>query len=137
MNEKNTLMQNIIGTVIGCLIAAVIGVPMLFYINKVETERSNQYIEQLRKEAHKDDAIMELSELKGKVEEIQSINRSSACTPEMEERLIEELDEIMEYEDTTKNEYLIDFKIIVEPGSIDCICEQILSQIQEKIYDIT
>ena len=90
---------------------------------------------ELLDEINKNFAIRELSELEGRVEEIQSLNWSSAAnTPEMEEKLREELDYILKFEST--NWYLKDFKIIVEPGSIDCICEQILSQIREKVYDI-
>ena len=118
-----------------CIAIAAISVGVSFALNAIEMKRTREFMDEL----YKNNAICKLSELEGRVEEIQYLNWSIAArTPEMQEELREDLDEIMDFE--SSNKYLEDFKISVELGeaaSIDSICEQILSQIRGKIYDIT
>lgn len=125
------IRDHLIPTVIGTVVAIIVSICVANIANEMVKKQNRELLDEINKNF----AIRELSELEGRVEEIQSLNWSSAAnTPEMEEKLREELDYILKFEST--NWYLKDFKIIVEPGSIDCICEQILSQIREKVYDI-
>lgn len=131
MMEKNSLEKWIIVATVG--IVSVIFAALFMY--STVTARMRKHTQELFDELNKNLAIIELSELKGRVEEIQYLNCSSVANPEMEKKFKDELDEIIEFE-KEHNKYLKDFKILVEPGSIDAICEQILQQINKKVNDI-
>lgn len=108
------------------------------YLTKKEIEKWQQEMQEVFDQNDREFAIMELSELHGKVEEIQRISWSlEGQNQEMKEKLRKELEEIERFNKNT-NKYLNDFNIVVKDhrSSIDDICEEILTQIDEKRNDI-
>ena len=108
------------------------------HLTKKETEKWQQEMQEIFDQNDREFAIMELSELHGRVEEIQTISWSlEGQTQKMKEELRKELEEIERFKNTN-NKYLNDFIIEVKDHrlSIDDICEEILTQIDEKRKDI-
>ena len=108
------------------------------HLTKKEIEKWQQEMQEIFDQIDREFAIMELSELRGRVKEIQRISWSlEGQTQEMKEELRKELEEIERFENTN-NKYLNDFIIEVKDHrlSIDDICEEILTQIDEKRKDI-
>lgn len=108
------------------------------HLTKKEIEKWQQEMQEIFDQYDREFAIMELSELHGRVEEIQRISWSlEGQNQEMKEKLRKELEEIERFNKNT-NKYLNDFTIVVKDhrSSIDDICEEILTQIDEKRKDI-
>lgn len=81
-------------------------------------------------------AIMELSELKGRVKEIEYISLSYATsTDELQEKLISELESIRSY-DVYFRDFEISISLPITPSNIGDICENIISQIDNEIHTI-
>jgi len=106
-------------------------------LTKKEIEKWQQEMQEVYDQIDREFAIMELSELHGRVNEIQRISWSlEGQTQEMKVKLRIELEEIERFE--SDNKYLSDFKLKVKDhrSDIDSICEEILTQIDEKKKDI-
>jgi len=89
------------------------------------------------KEMDQNYAIKTLSELRGRVNEISYIDISLyAQTEEMQELLMNHLERISIYSGDMTNPYLRGFEITVTTSSVQNICDEIISQIDNQIYKI-
>lgn len=113
----------------GCAILAVV------LLTSIGSYFLRQSIEREFDEIDKNFAIAELYELRGRVKEINYLNYSSAAhTAEMDQKLLEHLKDIAEFD--SKNQYLEDFSIIISTSDIGDICEEITSQIDKRLDTI-
>lgn len=115
-----------IGTAIGIAIAKPI-------LNHIHEQELAQLIEQID-ESKKQQSVETLRELKGRVKEIEYIQLSYASnTPEMKEVLLRHLEDIANNQ-KFYNEFLNDFKMTITASEIGDICDELTSQIDEKIH---
>lgn len=128
--ETNALFISVVVTAIYVFLL-VIGVKGTYRILQVTSQLKEAFDEENRVTA-----IMELSELRGRVKEVEEIYNSSACnTDKIRSELWKEIEDITCFEGNT-NPYLEEFKISFNSSMMDDICEKIISQIDEQIHII-
>lgn len=101
------------------------------YQNRIEVAFQEE-VEAINREY----AIKELSEIRGRIKTIEYISQSYASnTEEMQEELHEQLIDIVEFANM-EHPYFEDFEIKITGSEIGDICEEIISQIDEKLHTI-
>lgn len=87
-------------------------------------------------ELNRNFAIMELSELRGRVKEIEYISLGlTGSNNQMQEELISELESLKSY-DLYFRDFEISINLPITPSNIGDICENIISQIDNEIHTI-
>lgn len=126
----------------GIIIYAVIIVGFLLtlvfakYANKFYSENTKAKIETAYDEVDREFALTELWEMHGRVKQIQQLSRNATFTSkETQDELKKALYDIAE--ELPKDEpYLQGFSITITTSRTDDICEEIKSQIYQKILTV-
>lgn len=122
----------LIGTIVGVTLGIAIVKPILNHIQKQELAQIAEAIDESRKQQ----AVETLCGLKGRVKEIEYISWFHASnTPEMKEVLLLHLEDIANNQ-KFHNEFLNDFKMTITASEIGDICDELTSQIDEKIHTL-
>lgn len=112
------------------VLAMIVGILFLFYsfVDKAIDEKFNSQIEEVMGNTYKQQAIMDLCEIRGRVNQIKRLYPSKAN----ENTLMNELKYISSYQNSN-NPYLRNFSITITSSDVGEVCEEILSQINAQI----
>ncbi len=99
-----------------------------YYLNKKFDEKFSDQIQEIVGNTYQQQAIMDLCEIRGRVNQIKKLYSSNVN----ENTLLNELKYISSFQNSN-NPYLKDFSITFNSSNVGAICEEILTQINAQI----
>ena len=133
---KNNVIKDIIG---GLIVIAIMIVVVVCCISFMGPDNLESQVTEALDTAHKDTAVKTLSELRGRILEIEYLSSNDNIETSI---LQDELDDIIfsiESPSTywINNPYLADFEFIIrDTSTVGEFCEELISQIDDQIHTI-
>lgn len=130
MNTKNRMAIFYFVLAVVCILGLNF-FSVAYLSNKLDEKFSSQ-IEEVMGNTYQQQAVMDLCDARGRVEQIQKLYSASQVS---ENILINELRYISSFKDLN-NPYLKDFAITISSSNVGEVCEEIISQINAQIDSI-